>query len=221
MKKGLIAIAIGLILAAFAAADFYLNSLGKNIPLDFGGGQKPPVAAPAEVPVPILSAFKVGDVQGGFKVIRQMVTAQVFDKVDLSPVKNIRVYKTLMEKSPVVAQAKVEKAGEEGATEKAEPAPVAEPIWLYEIVGARNQGGLTYLAVKLQFIAQINATTETINEDSQYGDSSFFYNDMNLQSTGFLLTQIGDTLYGFQYGKKNSATYEVVKKIIEDLTSKK
>jgi hypothetical protein len=217
MRKSQIAIGIVVALAAFAAADFYLNDLGKDVSLD-PGNSAPVSATQADQPAPILSAFKVGDQSGGFKVVGQAVTTQVFDKVDLGAVKNIRVVKTQMEKAlaapapvPVDANTPVPSA----------PAIAdAEPLTVYEVQGPKDQGTLTYLAVKLQFVAQINATTETINEDGKFGENSFFYNDQNLANTAFLLTQIGDNLYGFRYNKMSPSTYDSIQKIIQGLTPK-
>ena len=93
-----------------------------------------------------------------------------------------------------------------------------ELILLYEIHGPEGQGSLTYLSVKLQFISQINATTETLNEDSVLGNNSFFFNDLNYENTAFILTQVGDNLFGFQYSKGSATAYEDVKAIIESLT---
>ena len=210
-------------LAAFAGADFYLNSLGRGLNFDPRSVEPVSTEQPS-TPVVIPSAFKVGETVQGFKVMSQVMASQVFDKVDLGSVKNIRVVKTQMEK--IVAPVPVATEATPVAIEEKTPeAPVAavpssEPLTFYEIVGPRDQGALTYLAIKLQFVTQINATTETINEDSKYGDNSFFYNDQNLQSSAFLLSQIGDNLYGFQYNKKSPETYESIKGMIQQLTQK-
>jgi hypothetical protein len=199
MKKPQIAIGIVVVLAAFAAADFHLNDLGRDLNLE-SKANPPQVVQQPEKPAPIQSEFSIGEMREGFMVKNQAVTDQVFDKVNLGGVKNIIVAKTLLEK------------GIEGG--------VAEPLMVYEVRGPAGQGALTYLAVKLQFVAQINATTETINEDARFGENSFFYNDTNLETTSFLLTQIKDTLYGFRFNKKSEATYQSIRKIIESLTSK-
>jgi hypothetical protein len=201
MRKAQIAIVLVVVLAAFAAADYYLNNLGQGISLQPQEGSQPTQANAQVEPASVQSVFKVGDEEGGFKVVSVKPVSQIFEKIDLSGVKNIQAVQMQMEK-PV-----------EGSTEP-------QPLSLYEVRGAKGQGGLTYLAVKLQFVAQISAT-ETVNEDSRFGDNSFFYNDLNLSTTGFLVTQVGDSLYGFQYSKKDSATYASIQKIIQDLTAKK
>jgi hypothetical protein len=223
MRKAQIAIGIVVALAAFAAADFYLNNLGRNLNFD-SQGLEPVSTVQPSTPEVIPSAFKIGDAVQGFKVMSQVMTSQVFDKVDLGSVKNIRVVKTQMEKVsapvPVATEASPVEVEEKPAETPVAEVSRPEPLTLYEIVGPKGQGALTYLAIKLQFVAQINATTETINEDGKYGDNSFFYNDQNLQSSAFLMTQIGDSLYGLQYNKKSSETYESVKGMIQQLTQK-
>jgi len=219
MRKPQIAIGIVVALAAFAAADFYLNDLGRDLNLE-------PQAQPTEVATQepqsasVSSAFKVGDSVEGFKVVSQAVTRQVFDKVDLEGVKNIRVVKTQMEKGAESASPAVANPDPNTPVNPAPASVGTEPLTAYEIQGPKGQGSLTYLAVKLQFVAQINSTTETINEDGKFGDNSFFYNDQNLESTAFLVTQVGDILYGFRFNKKSPATYESIRKMIENLTPK-
>lgn len=210
MRKAPIALAIVLILAAFAAVDFYLNGLGKGVSLDFRGGV-PAEAGASPKPIPVDSIYKVGDVVEGYKVMSVVAASQIFDKIDLSSVKNVQVVKTVMRKE---AAAIAPKPGQPSGAEVAVSVP--EPITFYEIRGAKDQGSLTYLSVKLQFVAQLNSLTENLNETNAYGDGSFYYNDLNNPETAFLLVQIGDNLYGFQSEKKS----EVVPNLINGLEKK-
>lgn len=191
MKKLSIVIIILIALFLFAAADYYLNNLSPEAPLDLFKeevvDEKPPTF--------IHSLFKLNEEIGGYKVASQVQTNQIFEKIDLSNIKNIKVYRNQLEKAE------------------------EEPIFLYEIHGPKDQGSLTYLSVKLQFIAQINATTETLNETGEFGHNSFFFNDKNYENTAFVFTQIGDNLFGFQYSKLDPQTYENVKAIIQILLS--
>lgn len=202
MRKIQIALVIVLILAAFAAVDFYLNSLGRGVSLDYRGGV-PAQLTEAPKPIPVQSVYKVGDVVEGFKVESVVATSQIFDKIDLSSVKNVQVVKTVMRK------AVVPETSETAVT-------VPEPITFYEIRGAKDQGSLTYLSVKLQFVAQLNSLTENLNETNAFGDSSFYYNDLNNPTISFLLVQMGDSLYGFQASKKS----EIVPNLIKGLEKK-
>ncbi|MBI5421716.1 hypothetical protein HZA44_01110 [Candidatus Peregrinibacteria bacterium] len=201
MRKAPIALAIVLILAAFAAADFYLNGLGKGLNLDFRGSV-PAETGASPKPIPVDSLYKVGDEVEGYKVASVVAASQIFDKIDLSSVKNIQVVKTVMKKEAAPVPPKP------GQSEAAVSVP--EPITFYEIRGAKDQGSLTYLSVKLQFVAQLNSLTENLNETNAYGDGSFYYNDLNNPETAFLLVQIGDNLYGFQSDKKSEAVPHLI-----------
>lgn len=205
MRKAPIALAIVLILAAFAAVDFYLNGLGKGVNLDFRGSVPAETPGASPKPIPVDSVYKVGDGVEGYKVASVVAASQIFDKIDLSSVKNIQVVKTVMKKEVVPATPKPgQPSGAEGAVS------VPEPITFYEIRGVKDQGSLTYLSVKLQFVAQLNSLTENLNETNTYGDGSFYYNDLNNPETAFLLVQIGDNLYGFQSDKKNEAVPHLI-----------
>lgn len=220
MRKIRIFIVLVVVLAAFAAADFYLNGLGAQLGLEPTPPAPQPTSNKPSEPAPVQSMFRVDQELGGFKVMRQVTVNQVFDRFDLSSVKSVRITKNYLEKAaPPPLPAEGQPVEGEPATT---PEPVAsEPLSLFEIQGPVGQGGLTYLAVKLAVLAQVNRTTETINEDSQFGDNSFFFNDLNNQNTGFLVSQVGDTVYAFQFSKNNSTTYEAVKGILSDLTSRK
>ena len=199
MKKLPLLIIVVIAISLFAAADYYLNNMDAKVVLEFKGQQvtdaladKDPVTeAPA-----VNSLFQLNEMLTDYRVDRQVQTRQIFEKIDLSGIDNITIYQNNLGKGE----------GED-----------SELILLYEIQGPARQGSLTYLNVKLRFIAQINAVTETINEDSSLGHNSFFFNDQNYQNSAFVLTQIGDNLFGFQYNKSNPSTYEDVKAIIESL----
>ena len=190
MKKLSLVIIIIIALALFAAADYYLNNLRPQPSSDVVTDVIPD-KEPSNV---INSLFELNEELGGYKVVDQVQTSQIFEKIDLSNIRNIEIYRNQLEKA-------------EGES---------EPIFLYEIHGPKDQGSFTYLNVKLQFISQVNATTETLNETGELGHNNFFFNDLNYENTAFLLTQIGDNLFGFQYSKKDSV-YEDVKTIVQQL----
>jgi hypothetical protein len=204
MKKFPLTLIILFILALFVAADYFLNNLDSEVALE--DIKKPQVSADEKKDdeAGFIDAFyKLNDDVLGYKVMSQVQTNQIFEKIDLNSINNIKIYRNRLEKA------------------KSESS--SETIYLYEAHGPKNQGSLTYLHVKLQFIAQINGTTETINEVGTFGHNSFFFNDDNHKNTAFLLTQINDDLYGFQFNKtdpttgEDSNTYEDVKKMITNL----
>lgn len=201
MKKIPLFIIILLALGLFAAADYYLNNLDAQVVLDLKDQSVSAAPPLSGEPAPAVSSlFQLNETLLNYEVARQVQTRQIFEKIDLSSISNLTVYQNRLEKPGAPADEAVQ-----------------EPILLYEIHGPKDQGSLMYLNVKLQFIAQINATTETINEDSAFGHNSFFFNDQNYQNTAFLLVQIGDHLFGFQYNKADPTAYDDVKAIIQSL----
>jgi hypothetical protein len=202
MRKLPLLLLIIIALVLFASADFYLNRLSlPSDPLSFA--QKSPVTIADPDPVVLPTVFKLNQVIEGYRVTDQVQTSQLFDNIDLTTVGSVKIYKHKLEK--------------EGSTE--EVAPNKEQITVYEIHGPKGQGSLTYLNIKLQFIGQINARTQTLNEDAQFGHNSFFYNDLNYKNTGFIVTQINDNLYGFQYNKSDPQFYTGVQALIQKLLS--
>jgi hypothetical protein len=194
MKKIALTIGILVLLALFAAADFYINGLNLKIPTF--KAESPAVVIADQEEIKTDSMFRIHQAIGDYKVKDQWESNQIFEKIDLSGIKNIEIFKN--ELVPL-----------EGGS---------EPIFLYEIQGPVDQGALTYLSVKLAFIAQINAVTEVLNETGEYGLNSFYFNDENYKNTAFLLTQINDNLFGFQYKKQPLDIFEAVKGIIDILT---
>ena len=216
MKKFPLFIIILLALGLFAAADYYLNNLDAQVVLDLRDQQVSDVSADKEPSVTIHSLFQLNEKLLGYTVTRQVQTSQIFEKIDLSSINNISIYRNQLEKVELPGTiAESDKITED--TKSADLELAGEPVFLYEIHGPKDQGSITYLNVKLQFITQINATTETINEDSAFGHNSFYFNNKNYQNTAFLLTQIGNNLFGFQYNKKNPDTHEDIKAIVAKL----
>jgi hypothetical protein len=121
-------------------------------------------------------------------------TNQIFEKIDLSNISSITLFQNILE-----------------------PIGSGTPITLYEIQGPAKQGAITYLNIKLAFVSQMDAN-ESLNETGQFGINSFFYNDASSASTVFMLTQVGDNLYGFQYSKADAKALEDIKEMINTLT---
>jgi len=212
MKKSSLILIILIIIALFAGADYYLNNLKDQalpkIPKPTTDTVSPDKSEFAD------AAFKLNEDVIGYKLVSQKKTSQIFEKIDLSNINNIKIYLDTFEKASAPAQIPVTET-----TEATPPAPTDvkennQSIYLYEIHGPVGQGSLTYLNVKLQFISQINATTEVLNETGEFGQNSFFYNDQSFENVAFLLTQAGDNLYAFQYNKVDPVIYNDVKSIV-------
>lgn len=224
MSKFKITIVILIILVSFAGADFYLNRLGTKINV-----KNPSGTAASSAPY-----FKPDDVVMGYKITNQVKTSQIFGKIDLSGIENITIYSNQLKKElSSAAASSVTTKALSNQTTPALPLKKASPkiptlssdtayktIYLYEIQGPKGQGSLTYLKTKLKFISQINTATETINENASYGNNSFFFNNLNYKNTAFLLVQINDNLFAFEYSKQDVAAYDDVKAIINKLISK-
>jgi len=205
MKKLPLFIIIVIALSLFAAADYYLNNLDGQVLLDLKEQITEVTAAPEppeapETPV-ITSRFMIDQDVEGYQVINQLQTRQIFESTDLSNINNITITRNEF----------IKRAEQEEET--------LPPLFIYEIRGPASQGSLTYLNVKLQLIAQINTVTKTLNETSEFGQNSFFFNDKNYENTAFLLVQIHDNLFGFQYDKGKTTVYDDVKRIIQSLMS--
>lgn len=189
-------------IALFATADFYLNNLEPNIKETveevkaFDIIEERPVAPPVNDFQD--SSFGIGSILVGYQITNQAQASQLFEKVDLTTIPNLRVYVNDLLKTS------------EGQSNS---------IRLYEVLGPLNQGSLSYLNVKLQFLAQLNKESETLNENLEFVENGFFFNDSLDESTANLLIQVGDTLYGFQYSKEAPGIYEDVQSIVRELSN--
>jgi len=219
MKKLPYILVLIAIIALFAGADYYLNNLnGKEALESIKKISKDVTPENKETPGFSDAIFKLNENLMDYKVISQIQTSQIFEKIDLSNINNIKIYLDRLEYTGAKAEVAPSVSPESSET-ASKDLNTGKTIYLYEIHGPANQGSLTYLNIKLQFIAQINATTETLNETSEYGNNSFFYNDQNYENIAFLLTQVGQNVFAFQFNKTDSAVYNDVKSIIAKLVS--
>lgn len=194
MKKTFFFILILVGTAAFAFADYFFNAQGVILtPTPTSSSQTG--VPPAQDTRPNIAQALLVDSESYTALNRSRVN-QIFEVVDLSDLPTVAAYAS--ELSPVL--------------------PTLDPITLYELQGPVNQGGLTYLNVKLKFINQISATA-TVNEVGTYGQNSFFYNNVNTPKTAYLVTQIGDNILGFKYPKENTTTFEVIQNMIQAYTA--
>lgn len=194
MKRLPLAIIVLIAIVALAAADYFVN-------------------APLEI-MPSLKSQPVDDqISTSYSNITQMLidsnpakldyviskrdrAKQIFDKFDMSSLDNSVIFKNILDKK--------------------ENESITDQIIIYEVQGPQNQGKIIYLNLKLKLIDQISSS-ENINEVSGYGYNSFFYNDKNNENTGFLISQIKDNIFGFQYNKENEDIFEVIKLMIDAL----
>lgn len=195
MNKLPITIALLVILSLFATADLYINKIDLKTqasqPNNTGNREEEII----EVEKPVVQKIQINQVLQSYQVQEQFQVNQIFKKIELEGLKNLSTFRNKLLK-----------------------VDFAQSLYIYEIIGPKDQGELTYLNTKLELLGQINNSSETINETNTFGQNSLFYNDQNYPDTAFLLVHIADNLYGFEY-EKSGDTYEDVKKLIEYLNT--
>jgi len=200
MKKGLLAIIILLGIATFASLDYYLNINNKpgvkseEIIIDTAQEkvvEKVNTEVPKKSEINLIQSLLNKRTDLTYKIAKRNRATQLFEKFDLSTLKSVKIYKNEL-------------------TKKDESIVIA-----YEIQANKGQGGIIYIALKSLIKEQIDATGG-MNEVSSYGYNAFFYNDINRENTVFLLTQIGDSLYGFQ---SNKQSFKIIESMIETLNA--
>ncbi|MBU0577288.1 hypothetical protein KJ742_01795 [Patescibacteria group bacterium] len=196
MKKLQLFIVILIAIVAFTAADYYINTSGIDLP--DSDDQIDIVINAEDTENNLTQDFLNSNPAFDYVIIERNRTQQIFEKFDLSALSDVRIYQNTLSKSRLTT------------------GPEEEKIIIYEIQGESNQGRLTYLNLKMRLTDQMEHTA-SINETAKYGYNSFFYNDLNQENTGFLLTQIRDNLFGFQYNKANEDNFGIVKSMVDAL----
>jgi hypothetical protein len=201
MKKTALIIVMLVAIAVLAAVDYVVNApLEKSVKLSADMSDEQSLDSYTNIVQMLLDE---NPSQFDYVIYKRNRVKQLFEKFDMSSLENVVMFKSILDKKAA-----------EGET----PAETDRLI-VYEIQGPQNQGKITYLNLKLKLIDQLDASG-SINEVSGYGYNSFFYNDLNNESTGFLLAQIKDNLFGFQYNKSpESKSFDNVKNIVEALKS--
>lgn len=185
MQKTQIAIVLLVLIALFGTADYVLNAPKEPVEVSV-----PAIAPKGDEDPEALQALLSGNPATlSYRVAQRNRVTQLFERADLSGLREAAVYKNSLEK--------------EGST----------PIILYEIRGQRGQGALHYLSVKSALTARLEGD-ESLNEDNAFGQNSFYFNDAGAPESAFLVVQTGDTILGFQFLKKNLQDFETVKAII-------
>lgn len=179
-------------ISIFMSVDYYLNHKGA-LPVNQPVSE---TTEPTTAKTPLNpQKIAAGNTYEGLRVLKQSKTDLLFEKINLSNVEGVQQIRSELS------------SGLQNETN----------LIIYEIQGNVGQGGITYLDVKLQMVAQIDQGTESVNENSQFGNNSLFLNDQNNLNTAFLLVQAGDSVYGFQYQRDDETMYNRIQAIIESL----
>ncbi|MBN2087797.1 hypothetical protein JW758_05600 [Candidatus Peregrinibacteria bacterium] len=191
MKKAQLFIIIFIAIALFIAGDYYVNT-PDGLRLADSSSTEAPAVTQIEDPYPNLTQelldYKPSEFN--YKILKRERTKQLFEKFDLSNLANAVIYANILEGKA--------------------------PITIYEIQSKKNQGALVYQNMKLKIVDQMSSGGE-INEVDGYGYNSFFYNDINNANTGYLISQIKDNIFGFQYSKADENNFTTIKSMINAL----
>lgn len=201
MKKLQIALLILVVIALFAFADYFVNvPEGIKLPSIPQQTQQQPVSdGPQVANYPNITQAILNKVESGdYKIEKRSRSTELFERFNLSAVGNVAVFRNIVI--------------------KADKTPNQQPVWIYEVHGPLGQGRVTYLNLKLQMIEQLGGESG-INETGDYGYNSLFYNDTSNPGTGFLLSQVGDYIFGFQYSKDSTEAFDFIKDMINTYMS--
>lgn len=199
MKKLQIAILILVVIALFGFADYFVNlPEGIKNPL-------PSLPGKTQVQVPDLADYpnitkQLLDQTGLIKthtIEKRTRSTELFENFDLSDLTNIGIFKNVLIRADGQAEL---------------------PIYIYEIHGPAGQGNITYLNIKLAMIDQLGSSVG-INETGSYGFNSLFYNDEKNPSIGFLLSQVGDIVFGFKYSKDSREAFDFITTLVNNYMS--
>lgn len=203
MKKLQIFILIIVVAGLFAFADYYVN-VPEGIPTpslpSVPAQQQTQTSAPPEVrndpniTKQILEQSGLGE---QYKIEKRARSTELFETFDLSAVSNISAYKNILIKIGAATQI---------------------PVYAYEIHGPAGQGSITYLNLKLAMIDQLGSEAG-INETGDLGYSNLYYNAPSNAKTAYLLTQVGDVVFGFQYSKDSQEAFDFVKSLVNNYMS--
>ena len=131
MKKAPIAILILVLILILSGGDYLLNTANNKTP------EPVTIDTPDNYPNLTQTLIEGNPATLDYQISKRNRTTQIFEKIDLTALGDIRVYRSEI-KNPVLAGQKE-----------------ALPIVVYEIQGAEKQGAITYLNVKLQFVKQM------------------------------------------------------------------
>lgn len=199
MKKLPLAILILSVIVLFALADYFVNlPQGIKNPLPLLPG-KTDTQAPniADQPNITKQVLDLSGMSSDYTIEKRTRSTELLEIFDLSDQANIGIYKNTILRQGAVSSL---------------------PIYVYEIHGPAGQGSVTYLNLKLAMIDQLGSAAG-INETGDYGFNSLFYNDEKNPDIGFLLSQVGDVVFGFKYSKASQEDFDFVKSLINNYMS--
>ncbi len=202
MKKLQIFILIVVVAGLFAFADYYVN-----VPEGIPTPRLPSKTATPEVTVEkvpevvihpnITKQVLESNAMDDYKIEKRARSTELFEVFNLADVSSISVYKNILIETDPSGKL---------------------PVYVYEVHGPAGQGSITYLNLKLAIIDQLGSEAG-INETGDIGYSSLFYNDQSNDTTGYLLSQVGDTVFGFQYSKGSSEAFDFVQSLVNNYMS--
>lgn len=199
MKKSSWSILILAVIVIFVLADLFVNVPGGILHTLPTLPSKKAVQPAAIVDPPNVTqkALEKGELIKKYTIEKRTRSTELFEKFDLTKVVGISAYKNL-----VISH----------------ETPPQLPVYVYEIHGAQGQGAITYLNLKLAMINQLGSSAG-INETGGYGFNSLFYNDEKNPSNGFLLSQVGDIVFGFKYSKDAKQAFDFVTSLVNNAVS--
>jgi len=198
MKKVSLAILILVLIGLFAFADYYANLPG-GIPRPLPSSptqQDDANQAPGSIVQPNITKqiLEASDLGGQFTIEKRTRSTELLENFDMSDLANVVIYRNILISTSSEGQL---------------------PIQVYEIHGPVGQGSITYLSVKLAIIDQLGSEAG-LNETGDIGYNNIFYNDEKNPSTGFLVAQVEDMVFGFKYNKKSRQAFDFVQSLVNN-----
>ena len=186
------------VIGLFAFADYYVNLPDgiprptPSLPSQDSGAQQP--AEAASLPNITKQILDMGGLTESYQIEKRTRSNELFESFDMSQQANLVIFRNILINPDVQGQL---------------------PIYVYEIHGPAGQGSITYLNVKLAMIDQLGSE-KGLNETGDIGYNSLFYNDEKNPSTGFLVSQVEDMVFGFEYNKKSVQDFDFIKSLVNN-----
>ena len=202
MKKFQLTILLLIVIALLISADYFINlpdglpELSPSLPgesdLSSQEDEAPINADYPNVTKQVLQELAEAD----YTLEKRSRSTELFESFNLSEVANVVTFRNILIGS-INGQA---------------------PLYVYEIHAPSGQGAISYLNIKLTMLDQLRDEAG-INETGDIGYSSLFYNDPVRSNTAFLLSQVGDMIFGFQYDRNSTTDFDFVKDLVNNYMS--